>query len=765
MKKNLILVSLLAFLPAAQAQQPPTPHIGYAYPDGGRQGTTLQVKVGGEFLEGVTNVYISGAGVRASVVEFSKPLTPQQFKKLREELKALMQKRQAANRNYWRRGRRNGSQSSTNVTWRAQDEKNLMAIRKKIAAFARRPANPAIAETALLQVALAPNAEPGQRELRLEARAGLSNPLVFCVGQLPEFRKRDAQTSDEFPPQKGFRKNTQQKAVPPTETSITIPATVNGQILPGGVDRYRFQARKGQELVVAVSARKLIPYLADAVPGWFQATLTLYDAKGKELAYDGRYRFHPDPVIEYRIPKDGEYVVEIKDSIYRGREDFVYRMSIGELPFITSIFPLGGSAGAQTTFDLKGWNLSETKVTREAAAPGIYSLSVRKGEWISNPVPFAVDTLPEGLEQEPNNSPAGAQSVTLPLIINGRIDEPGDADVFRFEGHAGQPFVAEVFARRLESPLDSVLKLTDASGRQLAFNDDHEDKGFGLNTHHADSYLTTTLPAEGTYYVHLYDAQRQGGPAYGYRLRLSAPRPDFALRVVPSSINARAGLSVPITVYALRKDGFTNEIALALNDAPAGFALSGARIPANQDRVCLTLTAPMRPDKEPVNLSMEGSSFIQGQRVVRPAVPAEDMMQAFAYRHLVPSKEWKVAISGRFPARVGIRLLEDAPVKLSPGGTARVHLATPSRAFAERFHLELSDPPEGVTIEKVAPSSDGTEIVLHADAAKVKPGLKGNLIVDILAERKAGPAKKAKKQANQRRIAIGVLPAIPFEIE
>ncbi len=151
-----------------------------------------------------------------------------------------------------------------------------------------------------------------------------------------------------------------------------------------------------------------------------------------------------------------------------------------------------------------------------------------------------LDVLPECLEKEPNNTPAEAQRITLPIIINGRVDRPGDWDVFRFEGRAGQQIVAEVYARRLDSPLDSVLWLTDAAGKQLAFNDDYEDKGSGLNTHHADSLLTATLPADGSYFIHLGDAQHQGGPAFGYRLRISEPRPDFELRVVPSSINVRA---------------------------------------------------------------------------------------------------------------------------------------------------------------------------------------------------------------------------------
>ena len=105
------------------------------------------------------------------------------------------------------------------------------------------------------------------------------------------------------------------------------------------------------------------------------------------------------------------------------------------------------------------------------------------------------------------------------------------------------------------------------------------------------------LPSAGTYYLHLYDAQNQGGPEYAYRLRISPPRPDFELRVVPSSVNARAGTAVPITVHALRRDGFNGPIDLELKDAPAGFSLSGAKIPAGQAKVRLTLTVPLEPGR------------------------------------------------------------------------------------------------------------------------------------------------------------------------
>jgi hypothetical protein len=297
----------------------------------------------------------------------------------------------------------------------------------------------------------------------------------------------------------------------------------------------------------------------------------------------------------------------------------------------------------------------------------------------------------------------------------------------------------------------------------LAFNDDSEDKGAGLTTHHADSRLRAVLPAGGSYAVALGDAQNKGGPEYGYRLRIGPPRPDFELRLVPSGINVRGGATVPLTVYALRKDGFTGEIALALNDAPPGFTLGGARVPPNQDQVRITLTVPPRETRDPVILSLEGRARIAGRDVVRAVVPAEDMMQAFAYRHLVAANELLVSVSGRFMQRNAVRILSAMPVKIPAGGTARVRVGMPTRTFAGQIQLELSEPPEGIVIKSASPIREGTEIVLQGDANKVKPGLQGNLIVNAYAERPE-PSKDAKAQPNKRRVPVGTLPALPFEI-
>jgi hypothetical protein len=738
------ILGLAFFLAAAQPawSQPNAPHIGFAYPAGGRQGDTFQVTIGGQYIETADNIYISGGGIQAKVVESIKLLTPKEVNDLREKLQELQKKPRDP-----------------------EIAKEMLEIRTKLNEVQNRRANPVLAEKVTLQITLAPDAESGQRELRLATPNGLSNPLFFHVGQLAEFRKKEATNSGD-PNGKGPRAGGQQRrAAGEPEMDITLPAVVNGQTMPGGVDRYQFQAHKGQRLVVAVSARELIPYLADAVPGWFQAAVALYDSKGNELAYDDHYLFHPDPVMYCKIPKDGQYVLEVHDALYRGREDFVYRIAVGELPFVTSVFPLGGPAGTETAVELKGWNLPVQKLTMDAKdkEPGTIPLSIRRGEVISNIVPFAVDALPECLEKEPNNDPAGAQQVALPIIVNGRIDKPGDWDVFRFEGRQGQEIVADVDARKLDSPLDSVLKLTDADGRQLAFNDDYGDKGTGLSTHHADSYLTAVFPANGTYYLYLGDAQHKGGPEYGYRLRISEPRPDFALRVVPSSVNLRAGASVPITVYALRKDGFSAEIALALKDTPKGFTLSGALVPANQDQVKLTLKAPQTPLSEPCNLSVEGRAKIRDREVVRTAVPAEDMMQAFIYRHLVPEKNLLAAVLARPRPRAPLNFLGEAPVKLSAGGTASLKFSLPRGPMLENVQMALNNPPEGISVQTVSSTQESLTLLLQADADKVKPGQKGNLIIEASAERTANPAS-GTQPANKKRMSLGFLPAIPFEI-
>jgi hypothetical protein len=194
--------------------------------------------------------------------------------------------------------------------------------------------------------------------------------------------------------------------------------------------------------------------------------------------------------------------------------------------------------------------------------------------------------------------------------------------------------------------------------------------------------------------------------------------------------------------------------------------LSGGLVPAGQDQVRLTLNVPPAASQigEPLNLSLEGRAVVEGREVVRAAVPADDMMQAFLYRHLVPAEALRLAVARRVSFRTPARILVEPPVKIPAGGSVRLRVQAqlPPNNLVTTLHFELSEPPEGIELRSSSPLEDGAEIVLQCDAAKIKAGLKGNLIINVLGERQVTPPNGGAP--NRQRLSLGTLPALPFEI-
>lgn len=662
-------------------------YIGFVYPAGGQQGTTFPIRLGGQGLLHPSDLVVSGEGVSVRLVEYYRVYDNQEMALLNQQLNELKKKdaivddAMAAKMALFEFpgtiGPAGGSEAMNSLicavcgTQNAPDaelcircntklekpkapepakseapktekddarEKLLARIQDRFNEDERNPAVRSQTELVFAEVTVEPDAEPGRREIRVITKRGISNALPFYIGQVPEVARKPMKTCQLQVLGKEHLAQ-RKRPVEEEEMRVTVPCTMNGQIAPGEVNRYRFQAEKGQRLIIDVKARNLVPYVADGVPGWFQAVLKLYDGKGKELAYNDDFRFNPDPVLHYQVPEDGEYLLTINEALFRGRESFVYRITVSELPFVTDIFPLGGRAGETVKIEMNGWNLDGTSLTPppKDAKPGQYMLAATDGKRVSNHVPFALDTLPECLDQESNDEPAKAQKVTLPIIVNGRADRPGDWDVFEVQGKAGETIVAEVNARRLGSPLDSFVKITGPDGKIMALNDDHFDAASGMNTDHADSYLMVKLPADGKYFVHLGDTRRHAGKEYAYRLRISQPQPDFALRLMPSRVIIQANGSAAVNVFAIRKDGFDGPIKLAFSGLPEGVESPGATLGAKQEVVGLSVKTKLTAMEKPVNVTVVGTAKVGERDIAHEAAPAEDKMQAFLYRHLLPA--------------------------------------------------------------------------------------------------------------------------------
>jgi len=737
------------------------PHVGYAYPAGGKQGTTFRVVVGGQLLRGANGVWVSGEGARGRVVEYYRPLNDQELRDTQWFLRELVRRRWSIRVMDYYRNSDDPPELPDHPWLRDLDHKTpgeLARLRNRLF-DPKTQLNPQLSEQVEIEVRIDADALVGRRELRLLTPNGVTNALCFDVAGLPEISEEDLGPDEHL------------------RDPIKLPVMLNGQITPGDSDYFRLQARKGQRLVMRAHARALVPYLADAVPGWFQAVLALRDDSGREVAAVDDYRFDPDPVLMYEVPADGAYELEVRDSIYRGRDDFVYRISVGELPFVTQAFPLGGRVGVPATASISGWNLPTSTLSLDTASGGEALRWTKPPDplGVCNPVPYSVDGLPESLETEPNDGADTAQGISLPVIVNGRIGQVGDVDTFSFTGRAGDEVVAEVHARRLGSPLDSLLRLIGPDGAVVASNDDREDPEQGLMTHHADSYLQLRLPEDGQYRLLLSDIQSHGGEEYAYRLRVGPPRPDFALRVTPSSAGLRPGRTATVTVHAYRKGGFAGEIALSLVDAPDGYSLRPETIPADKEAQDIAITCSRDAIAQNLALRIRGQAQIGAETITRPVVPAEDMMQAFFWRHIVPQQELLVAVPGARPVPAvwrplvsGLHVVNAGTIDIPLDGSAQVRIEVPSTlpdypgVKPESLRFELAAAPRGVRLAGSSLGPTGTSISLKADLNIAREGATGNAIIGVLAPAQGGG--NAADAAYAPMVSLGVLPAVPLRI-
>src|SRR5205814_239205 len=76
-----------------------------------------------------------------------------------------------------------------------------------------------------------------------------------------------------------------------------------------------------------------------------------------------------DSLIDYTVPADGQYILQIHDLRYQGGGDFTYRIKAGEIPYVDVIYPLGGKRGQEISLELVGRNLDKPKMSMTLDGP------------------------------------------------------------------------------------------------------------------------------------------------------------------------------------------------------------------------------------------------------------------------------------------------------------------------------------------------------------------------------------------------------------
>ena len=175
---------------------------------------------------------------------------------------------------------------------------------------------------------------------------------------------------------------------------------------------------------------------------------------------------------------------------------------------------------------------------------GIHGFRLHTPLGVSNQLRFAVSSIAEMQEQEPNE-PGKPQGVTLPAALVGALGTAGDVDAYRFTARAGDEMVFQVVARPLGARFDSVVRLLDASGKLVAENNDLD-----LNR---DSVLTWRFTDAGTYSIAIEDLEHGGG-ADGFAYRIYAGVLPYLTGVFPLGVRGGAGGDVAVSGVNLGAD-------------------------------------------------------------------------------------------------------------------------------------------------------------------------------------------------------------------
>lgn len=557
-------------------------------------------------------------------------------------------------------------------------------------------------------VTIAPDAPLGIQQIRAVTPYGVSNAGSFVVGNLREITEEKTEASG-------------------TESSFTmeadwlaLPVTVNGTIASiDDEDSFTFQLKKDTRLICEVAAQQIGSLL--------DSYLVLRDTNGTEVENSGLGDGF-DSVLDYTALETGKYTLYIRDIRYKGGDGYGYRLSMGELPYLETIFPLGGQRGTENTITVTGANLDtvesiQVSIGAETSA-GEQSLRVQTPSGLAtNPHPFTIGNWTEMVETEPNNTTGNANAVTTPITLNGKIDKSGDVDYFSFEIEEPQLLVFEVEANKLSSNLDALLTLYGPGkpmegSEEMAWNDSKKqvlmvnDDAISAD---ADARIDWNFEEAGKYSVAIQDLNKQGGETYPYRLNIRPLEPDCELSVVALNIRNQAtamdnprvnrGSSVTLQVDVTRLDLFDGPIRLLCPDLPKTFDVSPTIVGAGQNRAMLTITAPPDAPLGLMPVSIVGVCAVGGLQIERIATPSPILLT------VMDAPEFTLTL-----AEIGLSAVHNKTVDLHVVASRRDDFVGPIALSVSGLPNRVSALPDPVTTKPVTIAEGKTEAMITVKA-------------------------------------------------
>jgi hypothetical protein len=598
------------------------------------------------------------------------------------------------------------------------------------------PATPAAdASSWKLKVTVPPSVPLGVYPIRVKTDDGISAPLLFRIGQFPQVAEAEPNNTFEA-----------------AQVLPALPVIVEGQASGTDVDYFQFAGKKGQRLVIDAQCAR--------IGSGVDPQVRLTTASHAYIASaDDTPGLMTDARLTAVLPDDGEYVVELSDSKYQGAGRAVYRLELGPVPVVEEVFPLGGRRGETVGLELRG---GITEAMRPAAAtlaapagvpcfrPAITTAAAglsgpgEPAAEVELPRPLVVGDLPE--VREPADPAAPPLRTTFPVVINGRIDPPGDEDRFVLAVTPGQSLRIQVDAAELGSSLDGSLQVLKPDGSALATGDDtpapnvptrFQPRAAGIIS--ADPSLTFAVPAGLTEItLALKDLEGRGGVGFPYRLTVEPVEPTFDLSLSEAQVSVPRGGASTVSV-AVARQGYNGPIVVSVADPPAGLSVRAGTIAEGQAVGAFSVQAAPDAAFGPVDLKVIGTGQGPSGPIVVPALK----LVVYAQQGNVPITTGLQRTLAAAPAQPEAIAFEAPaePVELvhGLGGAIPLKLIRKEGADAGLTVTALPLPP-GLALPETKIAEKATEAVANINVAR--EAALGSMTIGLTAKGKFGDAER-----------------------
>ncbi|MGQ9606107.1 MAG: PPC domain-containing protein [Thermogutta sp.] len=548
------------------------------------------------------------------------------------------------------------------------------------------------ADRVKLRLSIAPDCPVGEVGLRLRTATGISNLITVAVGSLP--------IVDEAEP----------NGKPEEAQSIPWNVTVHGTVLNEDVDYFRVEGKAGEVLSVEVEGLRL-------GESFFDPYLAVTNERRFVLAaVDDHPVTRQDACLSVKLPEDGVYFIELRESAFGGSEACRYRLHVGRFPRPTAVFPTAAKPGESLRMEWRdgAGETWEQEVSLPSDAAGTVPLFADRNS-LQSPSPnwVRVTEWDRVAEAEPNDADNQAVTFTPPAVLCGRIVAPGDVDRFRFSAKKGEVWDVRVYARELRSPLDSVLNISRATGQGVAGNDDAVGP---------DSQIRFTAPDDGEYVLSIRDQLLDGSPDHVYCVEVAPARPQLVLSLPERTVFNDITVAVPrgnrlaMMVAAQRVD-FDAETVLRFGPLPDGMSVQADNIPAGVAAVPVLISADESAEPNGRLVELIGQSAVGDLNVEGRLRQRTSLIRGQNDREIWNYTADRFAAAVTAPAPFSLEIVQPK-VPIVQGGTMRLKVAAKrDEGFKAPIQLQmLYNPPGLSTPTSVTLPGDTNEVVVPITA-------------------------------------------------